>query len=279
MISHKNCQELIGLTMLIYDYVKKFKLNQSETIETFVSSQTDEELGEYTEARQEVLNSMKSYAPHGTVEYFIDDKVTDLQVGITKSETNKRICVVFRGSESRSDWYYDLMISKRNLNKDIYVHSGFYSQLHINNNFEKITEHVKALIEENPEYSLYITGHSLGAALATLYGYELSKLLNHNIVVVSFASPRVGNKGFKLDFNSQENLSHYRITNNRDIITASPMFRYHHVGKNICLYDNAFDIFNDYDYSWWKYSLFNCWSVGDHNIDLYYERLKKIKWI
>ena len=62
MISHKNCQELIGLTMLIYDYVKKFKLNQSETIETFVSSQTDEELGEYTEARQEVLNSMKSYA-------------------------------------------------------------------------------------------------------------------------------------------------------------------------------------------------------------------------
>ena len=57
------------------------------------------------------------------------------------------------------------------------------------------------------------------------------------------------------------------------------MFRYHHVGKNICLYDNAFDIFNDYDYSWWKYSLFNCWSVGDHNIDLYYERLKKIKWI
>ena len=279
MISHKNCQELIGLTMLIYDYVKKFKLNQSETIETFVSSQTDEELGEYTEARQEVLNSMKSYAPHGTVEYFIDDKVTDLQVGITKSETNKRICVVFRGSESRSDWYYDLMISKRKLNNDIYVHSGFYSQLHINNNFEKITEHVKTLIEEYPEYSLYITGHSLGAALATLYGYELSKLLNHNIVVVSFASPRVGNKGFKLDFNSQENLSHYRITNNRDIITASPMFRYHHVGRNICLYDNAFDIFNDYDYSWWKYSLFNCWSVGDHNIDLYYERLKKIKWI
>ena len=60
MISHQKCQELIGLTMLIYDYVKKFKLNQSETIETFVSSQTDEELGEYTESRQEVLNSMKS---------------------------------------------------------------------------------------------------------------------------------------------------------------------------------------------------------------------------
>ena len=278
MISHQKCQELIGLTMLIYDYVKKFKLNQSETIETFVSSQTDEELGEYTESRQEVLNSMKSYAPHGTVEYFIDDKVTDLQVGITKSETNKRICVVFRGSESRSDWYYDLMISKKHLKDNIYVHSGFYSQLHINNNFEKITEHVKQLLEEYPEYNLYITGHSLGAALATLYGYELSKILDHNVIVVSFASPRVGNKCFKLDFNSQENLSHYRITNNRDIITASPMFRYHHVGKNICLYDNAYDIYNNYNYSWWKYSLFNCWSVGDHNIDLYYERLKKIKW-
>ena len=30
------------------------------------------------------------------------------------------------------------------------MHSGFYLQLHINNNFEKITEHVKALIE-NPD--------------------------------------------------------------------------------------------------------------------------------
>ena len=70
------------------------------------------------------------------------------------------------------------MISKKHLKDNIYVHSGFYSQLHINNNFEKITEHVKQLLEEYPEYNLYITGHSLGAALATLYGYELSKILD-----------------------------------------------------------------------------------------------------
>ena len=115
MLQHKTCQELVGLTMLVYDYIKKFQLNQSESIEKFLSTQSEEDLDIYTDARKEVLQNMKSYAPHGTVEYFIDDKKTDLQVGITKSETNKRICVVFRGSESRSDWYYDLMITKHRL--------------------------------------------------------------------------------------------------------------------------------------------------------------------
>ena len=278
MLQNKTCQELVGLTMLVYDYIKKFQLNQSESIETFLSTQSDEDLDIYTDARKEVLKNMKTYAPHGTVEYFIDDKTTDLQVGITKSETNKRICVVFRGSESRSDWYYDLMITKHRLSRNIYVHSGFHSQLHINNNFDKITECVRQLLSQHPDYTLYVTGHSLGAALATLYGYQLSKIINHNVIIVSFASPRVGNYDFKDDFNRQENLTHYRVTNTRDVITATPRYRYHHVGRNICLYDNSYEIFDNYQYSWWKYSLFNCWSVNDHNIDLYYERLKKHNW-
>lgn len=278
MLQHKTCQELVGLTMLVYDYIKKFQLNQSESIETFLSTQSEEDLDKYTDARKEVLQNMKSYAPHGTVEYFIDDKKTDLQVGITKSGTNKRICVVFRGSESRSDWYYDLMITKHRLSRNIYVHSGFHSQLHINKNFEKISECVKQLLADHPDYTLYVTGHSLGAALATLYGYQLSKIINHNVVIVSFASPRVGNYDFKDDFNKQKNLTHYRVTNNRDIITATPMVNYHHVGINICLYNNSYEMFDNYEYRWWKYSLFNCWSVKDHNIDLYYERLKKHVW-
>ena len=40
------------------------------------------------------------------------------------------------------------------------------------------------------------------------------------------------------------------------------------------------EIFKNYTYNtWWKYSLFNCFSVGDHDIDLYYQNLKKNPWL
>jgi putative lipase involved disintegration of autophagic bodies len=47
---------------------------------------------------------------------------------------------------------------------------------------------VMALIEANPEYSLYTTGHSLGGALSTLFAFEvaaddriLNRLLLHRL--------------------------------------------------------------------------------------------------
>ena len=39
------------------------------------------------------------------------------------------------------------------------------------------------------------------------------------------------------------------------------------------------EIFKLYDYNtWFKFSLFNCWKVSDHNVDLYYTRLCKFHW-
>ena len=278
MISHKTCLEMAGITMLVYDYVKKFKLNQNETIESFVTNIIDEDMCKFSECRQEVLKNMKEYAPYGCVEFFINDNNSDLQVGVTTSEVNKRIVVVFRGSESRTDWMYDLMITKIRLRDNVYVHQGFHRQLHENNNYESLVEKVKELIEKYPDYEIYITGHSLGAALATLFGYELSHEIENNIKVISFASPRVGNQYFKTSYEAKENLTHYRITNDRDVVTAFPMYRYKHIGTNICLHQDNYEVYEKYEYTMFKYSLFNCWRVSDHNIELYYNRLKSNLW-
>ena len=62
---------------------------------------------------------MENYSPNGTVEEFIDDHESGLKVGITHSGTYKRICVVFRGSDSLIDWYYDLKVLK-NIKVKIY---------------------------------------------------------------------------------------------------------------------------------------------------------------
>ena len=37
MIQHNTVKDLLGLTMLVYDYSKKFTLNEDETIESFVN--------------------------------------------------------------------------------------------------------------------------------------------------------------------------------------------------------------------------------------------------
>ena len=280
MISHSQVLEIVALPMLVYDYSKSFELDENQTIEGFLGSSTDV-LEKLSPARQEVLQNMKSYAPHGKVIEFISDEDTDLQVAITISQKTKRISIVFRGSESKSDWYYDLQFFKINLHDDVYVHKGFWNQLHINNNYKKIKNKVDELlaIEENKDCEVIVTGHSLGAALSTLFGYEYSREIPQKVTVISFASPRVGNAGWRKAFDAQYNLIHYRITNNRDAVTAAPMILYKHVGINIHLSETKTEIFRNYNYSWWKYSLFNCFSIKDHNIDLYYQNLKKNPWV
>ena len=290
IINHETAKDLLGLTMLVYDYSNKFTLDDNETIESFVNENesatdvSDVKLNiDVTDERKEVLENLSKTSPHGRVVKFISDPTTDIQVGITISETNKRITVVFRGSESKSDWYYDLMILKTGILQDKYrncsVHSGFYQQLHETNVYEQILDIIKPLIETYPDYAIYVTGHSLGAALSTLFGFELSHEIDSNITVVSFASPRIGNKVFRNVFDKKPNLSHFRVSNDRDIVTAGPMINFQHVGINIALSEDKSEIFTKYDYNqWWKFSLFNCWKVSDHNVDLYYNRLCKNPW-
>lgn len=279
LLPHCEVCDLAKLTMLVYEYGKTFTLDKDTTIESFVGSMSERSLDIKSPVRIEVMKELAETSPHGKVHKFFSVEETDLQVGITLSETHKRITVVFRGSESSYDWYYDLSFFKKNLHDNVWVHGGFYKQLHEEDMYENIKKEVLELLEEYPDYEVFVTGHSLGAALSTLFGYELSRDIENQVSVVSFASPRVGNPAFRTHFDNQENLIHYRVSNHRDVITAAPMINYQHVGINIALSDDACKIFRHYDYnSWYAYSLFRCWSVKDHDIDLYYQRLKKNSW-
>ena len=279
-ISYDIVSDLLGLTMLVYDYGKTFTVEPKQTIESFISTihQNSDVLDKLSESRQEVIKNLARTSAHGKVVDFISDKETDIQVGITTSEMNKRISVVFRGSESKSDWYHDLKIIKYELEPGVYVHSGFYDQLHKNNVYKNILALVWSLLVAKPDYSLYVTGHSLGAALSTLCGYELSKDLNNKVTVVNFASPRVGNIGFREKCDKKSNLCIYRITNDKDIVTCAPFINYKHVGTNIHISDSNINIYKNCSYPWWMYSLWRCWRISDHDVDLYYTRLKKHKW-
>ena len=290
ILEHQDIVDLLKLTMLIYNYGKDFSMKSGQDIETFIGSLKKEEnknlLDNVNDLRKEVLFSIAESSPHGEILGFVNTAETDLQCAVTVSHAKKRMNVIFRGSESKSDWYYDLKIFKHQLpekyqndRNDIYVHLGFWEQLMNNGSYDQILKLVKEGLAEHSDYELFITGHSLGGALCTLFGYLLSCELLNKVTVVSFASPRVGNETWKIAYDTKQNLIHYRVTNNRDVVTAAPMWGYKHTGHNIRLFQDTYVYYPDYTYNgWWEFSLFNCWSVSDHDCDLYYERLVKNIW-
>lgn len=73
-----------------------------------------------------------------------------------------------------------------------------------------------------PSSSIEIAGHSLGAALATLYTMENARMTRiSNPSLCTFASPFVGDATFASIFNAL-NLSSWRIVNAPDIVPKLP---------------------------------------------------------
>ncbi len=146
------------------------------------------------------------------------------------------ICVVFRGTTEPVDWRRNFQFCQHKIKNKIAIHLGFCKQLFTNNLFVNVYSRLSALLEQNPTYDLFISGHSSGGAIATLFGYLISpEMRDRQIQIVSFASPRIGNLAFKRDFNQRTNLKHWRITNQHDCIPKIPYFGFHHVGVQICI--------------------------------------------
>ena len=283
LISHEDVSNMLKMSMLVYNYGKDFQLKENEDIEHFVNNlkNSDEHKNNVSlsNIRKNALIDLSKECPHGKIIKFINDDETDLQVVVSVSETKKRISVVFRGSESVKDWYYDLYIFKQQLDTGAKVHKGFYTQLVKNGNYGKLTKIIKEQLNIHNDYSIYVSGHSLGGALCTLFGYLLAHEIENHVTVISFASPRVGDTVWKNTFTNKTNLKHIRVTNYHDIVTAAPIINYKHVGHVIHLKPLDFKIYSDFSYNMcWYYSLFKNHSISDHNCDLYYARLLINKW-
>ena len=102
------------------------------------------------------------------------------------------------------------------------VHSGFKTEL------DKLWPQViKWLGKKVTTKKLVITGHSLGAAMATICASRLHAL-GADLVLYTFGSPRVGDNIWSRQFDDIET---YRIVNNNDIVCRVPPFGYYsHVG-------------------------------------------------
>lgn len=117
---------------------------------------------------------------------------------------------------------------------------------------------------------VYLTGHSLGGALATIAAFDLH-MNGYDIAgVISFESPRVGNAAFQEKFNSVLSSSLlYRVTYAKDIVPHVPprWLGYQHVNPEIYFPNADLDRAmvcsrtEDHGCSW---SQRFPWSVHDH---------------
>jgi pimeloyl-ACP methyl ester carboxylesterase len=119
------------------------------------------------------------------------------------------VVLVFRGSHDLRSWLTN--IRTRPVARPPYgglVHQGFGDAL------EGVIEEIEGALRDLPGPVFY-TGHSLGAALATLAAARKPPR-----AVYAFGSPRVGNKEFKDSLAKKTKL--YRVVHSRDIVATAP---------------------------------------------------------
>ena len=197
---------------------------------------------------------------------------------------DQKIIVAFRGTEPTE--IKDIRTNVKFILVDGYlegkVHRGFKEAL------ELVWDEMVFTLNQfqDQDQSLWFTGHSLGAALATLAVAKLIDTIDPPIYgLYTFGQPRVGNKDFAKSFDIFIKERTFRFVNNNDAVTRLP-FRsmgYRHIGTS--KYINH-DFLIHHDISPWQMLLDNIEGrleeigkpgtdgVKDHDMSLYLHALE-----
>ncbi|KAL2536631.1 alpha/beta-hydrolase superfamily protein [Forsythia ovata] len=148
------------------------------------------------------------------------------------------VVIALRGTATCLEWLENLRATltplpddKSSINSPM-VESGFLSlynsSMGTRPSLQKlIREEISRILQmySNEPLSFTITGHSLGAALATLAAYDIKETFKNSplVTVISFAGPRVGNWSFRSHLDNQ-GTKVLRIVNSDDLITKVPGF-------------------------------------------------------
>lgn len=184
---------------------------------------------------------------------------------------NNNLFISFKGSSNLNDFIADIDIkqvdftyndneTENEIKIPGKVHKGAYNILFQHDRYKFIMNKIKEYKGNN----IYITGHSLGGLVGTIFYSFLKQYYTDNkinIKLITFGCPRVGNKEYSdsIHYNSNN-----RIVNDNDIVTKLPLpIGYAHT-------ELLFHIGNVPIKNFW----FNIKdSIDNHKIENYYKNL------
>lgn len=145
---------------------------------------------------------------------------------------DEHLVIAFRGTDDVLDLAINLSASQTP-NLEYYegaVHRGFAQAV------EGIWLELRTLVDafRSNQQQIWLTGHSLGGALATLAAKRLDAFLGP-VTCITFGQPRVGSPTFHQNYS----VSHHRFVNEQDLVNKLPprslFTRYLHVGQELLL--------------------------------------------
>ena len=153
------------------------------------------------------------------------------------------VVVAIRGSSNIQNWIdnlnFELVPYPPCSSSACKVHKGFYDiykALSVN-----MVPYVTAALARHPTAPLFVTGHSLGGALATLSALELiPRAMGRPVHVYNFGEPRVGDPAFVRHATAVlPAKQQYRVVHKDDPVPKLPFreFGYLHVQQEV-FYDN-----------------------------------------
>ncbi|MBD5780278.1 lipase family protein [Pelagicoccus sp. NFK12] len=147
------------------------------------------------------------------------------------SESEAHIVITFRGTESgdRADYLTDSKFNQTAFSEHGTAHSGFVEALA--QVAPDLLDTLGARSEAAPQKTVWLTGHSLGGALATLFALQNPDQVD---AVYTVGAPRT--MGRKLAAHWEDKLPLFRVVNNNDIVPRlpTPPF-YEHLGPTYFL--------------------------------------------
>ncbi|MCB1644453.1 MAG: lipase family protein [Pseudomonadales bacterium] len=141
----------------------------------------------------------------------------DTQCYLMRDDEN--IIVVFRGSDSGADWFANFQATQDPGPLDgTGAHEGFQDALYPA--VIALTRHLGDASARGQR--IWITGHSLGGALCSLYAGMLIENGIEVYGIYTFASPRPGSPDFQKQLNKLIKGPHFRVVNDGDIVPHLP---------------------------------------------------------
>lgn len=135
-------------------------------------------------------------------------------------ESPQEIIVAWRGSSSTNNWLSNMNAAQKKfkyIKEDALTHRGFTDI------YSSARDEIFAVLGTlSPDKTMYVTGHSLGGALATLNAIDIAANSVHKTPrLYTYGSPRVGDPAFAKAFSNYVRRS-FRYANLFDAATYVP---------------------------------------------------------